>query len=75
MKNRFDLENEISTLMIFRDQLGDLNEGILEHSLPKDRIASAIEGIRVLMDLHYKKMMDTMCQCFKLDNYNSINSK
>lgn len=69
MKDRFDLENEITTLHNFVDNLGTLSEGILEHDLSKDDIVNAIEGLRVMLSLQANKLMDTMTQCFKLDQY------
>ena len=69
MKDRFNLEDEISTLYSFSEQLGTLSEGILEHDLSKDDIVNAIEGLRVMLNLQATKLQDTMCQCFKLDNY------
>jgi hypothetical protein len=69
MKNRFDLENEIMTLHTFADNLGTLSEGILEHDLSQDEIVNAIEGIKVMLTLQTNKLMDTMSQCFKLDDY------
>lgn len=69
MKDRFDLENEISQLHNFADQLGTLSEGILEHNLSQDEVSNGIEGLKVLLTIHANKLMDTMSQCFKLDNY------
>jgi hypothetical protein len=69
MKTRFDLEDEISTLYTFAKQLETLNEGILEYDLSTDEISNVVEGLRVMLELHAQKMNDTMCQCFKLDNY------
>ena len=69
MKDRFDLENEISTLHVYADQLATLSEGILEHDLSNDEIVNAIEGLRVMLNLHATKIMDTMCQTFRLDKY------
>jgi len=69
MKDRFDLENEISTLYTFSDQLGTLSEGILEHDLTNDEVVSVIEGLKVMLNLQAQKLHDTMCQCFNLDNY------
>jgi hypothetical protein len=69
MKDRFDLENEIMVLNSFGDNLGTISEGILEHGLSNDEVVNAIEGIRVLLQLQSNKLMDTMCQCFKLDEY------
>jgi hypothetical protein len=69
MKDRFDLEHEINLLYNFGENLKTLNEGVLEQGLSNDEISNAIEGIRILLDLHTKKLFDTMTQCFKLDNY------
>jgi hypothetical protein len=69
MKDRFDLEHEINFLYNFGENLKTLNEGVVEQSLSNDEIANAIEGIRILLDLHNHKLFDTMSQCFKLDNY------
>jgi hypothetical protein len=75
MKDRFNLENEIMTIHTFAENLGTLSEGILEHDLSNDEIVNAIEGLRVMMTLQANKLMDTMCQCLKLDQYrDSINS-
>lgn len=70
MKDRFDLENEISSLYNFADHLNTISEGVLEHGLSQDEIVNAITGIGVLLKLQADKLHDTMCQCFKLDNYN-----
>lgn len=72
MKDRFDLETEISMLYNFGDQLGSLSEGILEHNLTNDDVVNVLEGLKVLIHLHTNKLLDTMSQCFKLDNYNDI---
>jgi hypothetical protein len=69
MKHRFDLENEITALYNFSDNLGTLSEGIMEQDLSKDEIVNAIEGLRVLLTLQANKLLDTMSQCFKLDQY------
>jgi hypothetical protein len=69
MKDRFDLENEITTLHTFADNLSTLSEGILEHNLTTDETVNAIEGLRVLLTLQANKLLDTMSQCFKLDQY------
>lgn len=75
MKDRFDLENEISHLYVFADQLGTLSEGLLEHSLTKDETVNGLEGLRVLITLHAQKMHDTMSQCFNLDEYREDNNE
>jgi hypothetical protein len=69
MKDRFDLENEISFLHTFVDNLGSISEAVLERDLDKDEIVNAVEGVRALLDLHINKLFDTMTQCFNLDQY------
>lgn len=69
MKDRFHLEDEITTLYSFSQQLETLSEGILEYDLSNDEVVNALEGLKVMLDLHAKKMMDTFSQCFRLDNY------
>jgi len=69
MKDRFSLEDEIMTLHTFADNLGTLSEGILEHNLTTDETVNAIEGLRVMLTLQANKLMDTMSQCFKLDQH------
>jgi len=72
MKDRFDLENEIAQLHNFADNLGTVCEGILEHNLENDEIVNALEGLRVLLNLHANKLHDTMTQCFNLDQYKNV---
>ena len=74
MKNRFDLEEEISSLYNFSDQLGTLSEGILEHQLTHDEITNVLEGLKIMLNLKTQKLFDTMCQCFNLDQYNDESS-
>jgi hypothetical protein len=69
MKDRFSLETEILHLHTFVDNLATLSEGILEHDLTNDEVVNAIEGLRVMLSLQTNKLMDTMSQCFKLDEY------
>lgn len=71
MKNRFDLENEISQLYNIADSLSNLSEGVLEYDLSKDDIVNTLAGIKVLLTLQTEKLLDTMAQCFKLDHYNN----
>lgn len=72
MKDRFNLEDEISQLYNFSDQLGTLSEGILEHNLTHDDIVNVIEGLKVMISLQANKLHDTMSQCFRLNNYRDI---
>jgi hypothetical protein len=72
MKDRFNLEEEISQLHNFADNLGTICEGILEHNLDEDETVNALEGLRVLLNLHANKLHDTMSQCFNLDAYRTF---
>lgn len=69
MKDRFNLEDEISQLYSFVDHLNTISEGVLEHNLSEDETVNAIIGISVLLKLQANKLHDTMSQCFKLDAY------
>ena len=69
MKDRFDLEQEINAIYSFSEQLGTISEGILETELSTDETVNAIEGMRVLINLHTQKLHNTMCQVLRLDNY------
>lgn len=69
MKDRFNLEDEISKLYNYSDELDNLVEGILEHDLSTDEIVNVLQGVRVMLNLQAQKLHDTMCQCFSLDNY------
>jgi len=69
MKDRFNLEDEISTLYAFSDQLATISEAVMEERLTTDETINAIEGLRVMINLQTQKLHDTMCQCFNLDNY------
>ena len=72
MKNRFDLEDEIMSLHGFADNLSTLSESIVNEELTTDEIFNIIEGTRLMLILHSKKMQDTLCQCFGLDQYKTI---
>lgn len=69
MKDRFNLEDEISELYSFSTQLDNLGEGILEHQLTNDEIVNVLQGMRVMLNLHAQKLIDTLSQCFELDQY------
>ena len=46
MKDRFDLETEITFLYNFSTNLRTISEGVLEHNLSHDEIVNALEGVR-----------------------------
>jgi hypothetical protein len=70
MKDRFELETNISQFLNFSDQVRLVNNYIYEDKLNKDQIFNALEGIAVLIELHQEKTFDSFKQAFKLDEYN-----
>ena len=76
MKDRFDLEQEILITTNYADDLRTVVENMLNDSIEGitdvDRYANAIEGIAILIEMQSNKMLDTMSQCFKLDNYKEL---
>lgn len=70
MKDRFDLENEISELHNFVQRLDDLGYGIAELELSQDDIFNAVGGLSILLKIHAEKLFDTFTQVLKLNNYN-----
>ena len=70
MKDRFDLENEISELHNFVQRLDDIGYGVAELDLSKDDILNAVGGLSVLLKIHAEKLFNTFTQVLKLDNYN-----
>jgi len=73
MKDRFDLEQEILRTTNYADDLRTVVENMLNDSMEGitdvDKYANAIEGVAILIEMQSNKMLDTMGQCFKLDNY------
>lgn len=69
MKDRFDLEADIMMTYNFVHQLRSLSKGVLEKELDKDKIANAIEGLAILIDLHTDDIYDTFTECFQLNEY------
>ena len=76
MKDRFDLEQEILKITNYADDLRTVVENMLNDSIEGitdvDKYANAIEGIAILIEMQSNKMLDTMSQCFKLDNYKEL---
>lgn len=72
MKDRFDLETEISELYNFAEHINTISTGIIENTLDEDDVINALVGISVLLKLQTNKLHDTMSQCFKLGNYNDL---
>jgi len=72
MKTRFELEDEIMKLYAFVDNIENAVEYLAESDVdPKviDSMSNILLGTSTLLGLHAERMLDTMSQCFKLDQY------
>jgi hypothetical protein len=71
MKDRFDLEQEIMQIMSFKDIVDTLAWRVMDSAEPlsEDRIVNALIGLSEMLDHHNVKMMDTLTQCFRLNDY------
>ena len=73
MKDRFDLENEIMKLHSFIEDIDSVSNLLMDSENLDDDLSdmasNALNGISVLMKLHAEKMLDTVSQIFKLDQY------
>lgn len=74
MKDRFDLENEISQTSIFAKHLRDISCGIMEDQLTIDETTNALEGLAVLIEAHERVLFDTFTQALKLDAYSDFSN-
>lgn len=73
MKDRFDLENEITKLYSFIEDIDSVSNLLMDSENLDDNLldmaSNALNGISVLMKIHAEKMLDTTSQIFKLDQY------
>ena len=71
MKDRFDLEQEIMQIVSFKEIVDTLAWRVLDsvEPLSEDRIANALIGLSEMLDHHNVKMLDTLSQCFRLNEY------
>lgn len=72
MKTRFELEDEIMKLYAFVDNIDDAVEYLSNSDIdPKviDSLSNILLGTSTLLGLHAERMLDTMSQCFKLNQY------
>ena len=69
MKDRFDLETDILQFSNFSDQIRLVCYSYFNGKLDEDKMADALEGIAVLIELHQDKTFDSFKQIFKLDEY------
>ena len=73
MKDRFDLENEIVRLHTFAEDIETVSNLLSESENIDDDLCDkstkVLNYLSAILSLHADKLMDTMCQCFKLDEY------
>jgi hypothetical protein len=68
MKDRFDLENDITRLFTFLDDI----QLVIDNSTDNEENINCLIGIKSLLNLHLEKLMDTFSQCYKVDKYNKF---
>ena len=71
MKNRFDLEQDLTTFSMIIEELDLLHEQLLENPRPmtQDEISNYIFALQHMCQLRYQRVWDTFCQTFKVDEY------
>lgn len=68
--DRFQLEDQIHSLLSVCEHIDLLSENILENDMSTDDIANFTVGLSVLLKMKHDKLFDTFKQVFKLDQYN-----
>lgn len=73
MKNRCDLEQDLTTFSMIIEELEMLHEQLLENPRPmsQDEMSNYIFALQHMCQLRYQRVWDTFCQTFKLDEYNT----
>ena len=71
MKDRCDLEQEITNFSIIIEELAMLNEQVLERETPmtQDEISNYLMALEYMCRLRFERLWDTFLQTYKLDNY------
>jgi len=71
MKDRFDLESEIMSMYSSAEDLKTIAEMILDSDMvyTKDRIWNTLWGLAEVMEAKTRKLEDTFCQVFELNEY------
>jgi hypothetical protein len=77
MKNRCDLEQDLTTFSMIIEELDLLHEMVLDGPRPmtEDEMSNYIFALHCICKLRYEKVWDTYCQVFELDQYNKKNQK
>jgi hypothetical protein len=71
MKDRFDLEQEITNFSLIIEELAMLNEQAIERATPmtQDEISNYLMALEYMCRLRFERLWDTFLQTYKLDNY------
>lgn len=73
MKDRFDLEEEIIKLYSFAEDVDDVYDYVINSEIwpveAQDDICNLLGSIKIKLKIHSDKMLDTMRQIHKLDQY------
>lgn len=72
MKDRFDLEQEITRTSEYASQIRDLVEFMVENGFNEDKTLNALIGIAEMIDIHTDKMYNVMCEALEL---NTVSTK
>lgn len=67
MKDRFDLEQEITRTSEYASQIRDLVEFMVENGFNEDKTLNALIGIAEMIDIHTDKMYNIMCEALELN--------
>jgi hypothetical protein len=73
MKDRFDLEAAIMDVWATKDHLDKVIWRMIDHPevMSEDQVWNHLEAVKMNIDLHCEKLMDTFCQVFELNEYAS----
>jgi hypothetical protein len=71
MKDRFDLEQEITNFSLIIEELAMLNEQVLERATPmtQDEISNYLMALEYMCRLRFERLWDTFLQTYKLEGY------
>jgi len=74
MSDRLDLEEDILRVWGSVEDLKIVNKLVLDGAEPltEDEISNIIMGIEQTLDLRCRKLWDTFCRVYELDNYRKM---
>jgi hypothetical protein len=72
MRDRFDLEQEITKFSGIIEEIAMLNTQVLERDTPmtQDEIANYLMALEWICRLRFESLWDTFLQTYKLEKYN-----